>query len=347
MIELVRAINAALAQGRPVVAATIVTSEGSTPRTAGSKMLVFKDDAIAGTVGGGLAEGQVIAAGGEVLASGISRLMDFDMTGQADKGADLICGGRMRVFLERLNPDAATKTLFAALEDVLAKGGRGLVLTPLDTQGAQGASGSCLLLPEDALVGADPGEAVRKAARRQGRGIMAPVVLNHEGRGYFLEPAASPTPLVICGGGHVSRPTAQIAAMVGFRVTVLDDRAEFANPERFPFAAETAVIDPAEGWFTGRAIGPGAFLVIVTRGHAHDADALAEALRTPAAYIGMIGSLPKRDAIYDKMLAAGFTTADLDRVKSPIGLEIEAETPEEIAVSIVAEMIACRAGARP
>ncbi|MEA5087431.1 XdhC family aldehyde oxidoreductase maturation factor [Solidesulfovibrio sp.] len=343
MIELIRAVNAALAQGRPVVAATIVTSEGSTPRTAGSKMLVFEGDAIAGTVGGGLAEGQVIAAGGEVLASGTSRLIDFDMTGQADKGADLICGGRMRVFLERLNPDAATKTLFAALEDVLAKGGRGLVLTPLNTQGAPG---SCLLLPDGGIVGADPGEAVRKAARRQGRGIMAPVVLSHEGQGYFLEPAASPTPLVICGGGHVSRPTAQIAAMVGFRVTVLDDRAEFANPERFPFAAETAVIDPGRGWFTGRAIGTDAFLVIVTRGHAHDANALAEALRTPAAYIGMIGSLPKRDAIYDKMLAAGFTKADLDRVKSPIGLEIEAETPEEIAVSIVAEMIACRAGAR-
>ncbi|WP_029460537.1 XdhC family aldehyde oxidoreductase maturation factor [Solidesulfovibrio alcoholivorans] len=343
MIELIRAVNAALAQGRPVVAATIVTSEGSTPRTAGSKMLVFADDAIAGTVGGGLAEGQVIAAGAEVLASGTSRLIDFDMTGQADKGADLICGGRMRVFLERLNPDAATKTLFSALEDVLAKGGRALVLTPLNTQGAPG---SCLLLPDGGLVGADPGEAVRKAARSQGRGIMAPVVLSHEGHGYFLEPAASPTPLVICGGGHVSRPTAQIAAMVGFRVTVLDDRAEFANPERFPFAAETAVIDPARGWFTGRTIGPDAFLVIVTRGHAHDANALAEALRTPAAYIGMIGSLPKRDAIYDRMLAAGFTKADLDRVKSPIGLEIEAETPEEIAVSIVAEMIACRAGAR-
>ena len=350
MIELTRAVNAALAQGRPVVAATIVTSEGSTPRTAGSKMLVFADDAIAGTVGGGLAEGQVIAAGAEVLASGTSRLIDFDMTGQADKGADLICGGRMRVFLERLNPDAATKTLFSALEDVLAKGGRALVLTPLvtqDAQDAQGAPGSCLLLPDGGIVGADPGEAVRKAARSQGRGIMAPVVFTHEGKGYFLEPVVSPTPLLLCGGGHVSRPTAQIAAMVGFRVTVLDDRAEFANPERFPLAAETAVIDPARGWFTGRTIGPDAFLVIVTRGHAHDANALAEALHTPAAYIGMIGSLPKRDAIYDKMLAAGFTKADLDRVKSPIGLEIEAETPEEIAVSIVAEMIACRAGARP
>ncbi len=344
MIELIRAIHSTLSQGRPVVAATIVTSEGSTPRTAGSKMLVFAGDAIAGTVGGGLAEGQVIAAGRQVLDSGASRLMDFDMTGQAEKGADLICGGRMRVFLERLNPDAATTSLYAALEDILAKGGRALVLTPLD---GPGDPGSTLLPPGGGFAGADPGEAALAAARERGRRVTAPVVLDCAGRSFFLEPVASPTPLLICGGGHVSRPTAQIAAMVGFRVTVLDDRAEFAAPERFPFAAETAVIDPAAGWFAGRAIGPDAFLVIVTRGHAHDAEALAEALRTPAAYIGMIGSLPKRDAIYDKMLAAGFTKADLDRVKSPIGLEIEAETPEEIAVSIVAEMIACRAGARP
>jgi xanthine dehydrogenase accessory factor len=344
MIELIRAVRAALAEARPVVAATIVTSQGSTPRTAGSKMLVFTDDKIAGTVGGGLAEGQVMAAGKEVLQSGLSRLMDFDMTGQASQGADLICGGRMRVFLERLRPEPATAALFAALEDLLARGGRGLVLTPLDTRDG---GESCLLLADGGCVGADPGEDVKQAARSRGRGITAPVVLTHEGRRYFLEPAAAPTPLVICGGGHVSRPTAQIANMVGFRVTVLDDRPEFAGPERFPFAAETAVIDPAKGWFAGRELGPDAYVVIVTRGHAHDADALAEALRTPAAYIGMIGSLPKRDAIYDKMLAAGFTKDDLARVKSPIGLEIAAETPEEIAVSIVAEMIACRADARP
>lgn len=341
MIELINAINATLAEGRSVVAATIVTSEGSTPRTAGSKMLVFADDKIAGTVGGGLAEGQVIAAGAEVLKSGAARLMDFDMTGQAQAGADLICGGRMRVFLERLDPSPDTKTLFAALAGLLADGGRGLVITPL-----AGGAGGCLLTPDGRLVGPDPGEAVRQAARKEARGIMAPIVMEHDGQGYFLEPAISPTPLYLCGGGHVSRPTGQIASMVGFRVTVLDDRPEFANPARFPFAAETDVINPAVGWFAGRHLGPDAFVVIVTRGHAHDADALAEVLRSPAAYIGMIGSIPKRDTIYDKMLAAGFTMDDLARVKSPIGLEIEAETPEEIAVSIVAELIACRAAIR-
>ncbi len=344
MIALIRTINDTLAAGRSLAAVTIVTSQGSTPRTAGSKMLVFADATIAGTVGGGLAEGQAIAAARDVLAQGAPRLIDFDMTGQASQGADLICGGHMRVFLERLSPEPATVSLYAALADLLAKGGRGLVLTPLDDGHG---FGSCLLLPDGGFVGRDPGEAVRQAARERGRGLTAPVVLDAGGRGFFLEPAASPTPLYLCGGGHVSRPTAQIAAMTGFRVTVLDDRPEFANPERFPFAAETAVIDPKAGWFAGRALGADAFVVIVTRGHAHDADALAEALGTPAAYIGMIGSASKRDAIYDKMLAKGFTRDDLKRVKSPIGLPIEAETPEEIAVSIAAELIACRAALRP
>ena len=346
MIELIENINATLAGGRSVVAATIVTSEGSTPRTAGSKMLIFADDKIAGTVGGGLAEGQVMAAGAEVLKTGISRLMDFDMTGQASKGADLICGGRMRVFLERLDPEPATQALFATLGKALAKGERALVVTPLRAA-PDGDAGSCLLLPDGTVVGSDPGPEVLKAARESGRGIMAPVVMEAAGRRFFLEPAIAPSPLLLCGGGHVSRPTGQIAAMVGFRVTVLDDRPEFANPERFPFAAQTAVIDPAVGWLVGRSLGENDSIVIVTRGHAHDYDALAEALRTPAGYIGMIGSLPKRDAIYDKLLAAGFTRSDLARVKSPIGLEIAAETPEEIAVSIVAELIECRAARRP
>lgn len=340
MIELISRINDTLAQGRPVVAATIVTNEGSTPRTAGSKMLIFEDGSIAGTVGGGLSEGQVMAAAPALFASGRAKLVDFDMTGQADKGADLICGGKMRVFLERLDPDAATKALFAAVADLLNRGGRGILLTAL-TDAA--APARCLLLGDGRVVGPDPGPEVLTAAKRQSRGLLAPVVLTCGERRFYLEPTLAPDPLFICGGGHVSRPTAQLAAMVGFRVTVLDDRPEFANPERFPFAGETQVIDPAVGWLTGRSIGENAFVVIVTRGHAHDTEALAEALRTPAAYIGMIGSLPKRDKVYERLLAQGFTQEDLQRVHSPIGLEILAETPEEIAVSIVGELIECRA----
>jgi xanthine dehydrogenase accessory factor len=340
MIELIARINDVLAQGRPVVAATIVTNEGSTPRTAGSKMLIFEDGSIAGTVGGGLSEGQVMATGPEIYASHAAKLMDFDLTGQADKGADLICGGRMRVFLEYLAPDTATKELYATLAEILARGGKGLLLTALDTAGAPAR---CLLFPDGRCLGSDPGPAVLKEAKAYGRGITAPIVIEADGRRFYLEPALSPDPLIICGGGHVSRPTAQLATMVGFRVTILDDRPEFANAERFPFAAATGVVDPAKGWLVDQSVGENAFVVIVTRGHAHDKEALAEALRTPAAYIGMIGSIPKRDSVYARLLADGFTKDDLARVKSPIGTEILAETPEEIAVSIVGELIECRA----
>jgi len=340
MLELISRITDTLSEGRSVVAATIVTNEGSTPRTAGSKMLIFENGSIAGTVGGGLSEGLVMAAAPGIFASGQAKLMDFDMTGQADKGADLICGGKMRVFLERLDPDAATKKLYAALVDLLTRGGRGFVITALDTASTPDR---CLLLPSGTVIGPNPGEAVLTKAKSWGRGILAPIVITCDDRRYYLEPALAPDPLIICGGGHVSRPTGQLATTVGFQVTVLDDRPEFANPERFPFAAQTAVIKTDTGWLPGLAIGENAFIVIVTRGHAHDKEALAEALRTPACYIGMIGSIPKRDAVYARLLAEGFTKADLDRVHSPIGLEIYAETPEEIAVSIVGELIECRA----
>ena len=139
-------------------------------------------------------------------------------------------------------------------------------------------------------------------------------------------------------------PTALMAAMVDFRVIVLDDRPDFANAERFP-GVETRVLESFARCFAGIPSGPETFVVIVTRGHAHDADVLAQALRTQAGYIGMIGSRRKRDAVYERLRGQGFSETDLARVHCPIGLEIGAETPEEIAVSINAELVAHRAKA--
>jgi len=343
MNELIAAINACLARGESLAAATIVTNEGSTPRTAGSKMLVFADGSIAGTVGGGLGEGLVIAAAKETLAIGESRLMGIDMTGQAAAGADLICGGKMRVFIERIEADAANQELYAALAKSLAVGRSALVLTRVGGEAWGGAR--CLLTP-DGVAGICPEQTVLMAARAQGRGIVAPILLEADGSQWVLEPALALDPLYIFGGGHVSRPTCHMAALVGFAVTVFDDRPEFANAERFPDARETVVFADLPACFAGRSMEANASVVIVTRGHAQDKDVLALALKTGAGYIGMIGSLRKRDALYDKLLQEGFTKDDLARCHSPIGLEIAAETPEEIAVSIVAELIEARAGRR-
>ncbi|MDQ7835646.1 MAG: XdhC family protein [Humidesulfovibrio sp.] len=329
-----------LERGEALVQATILANEGSTPRSAGSRMLLAAGASggvriLAGSVGGGLVEARVVAAGAQALATGERQVVRFDLTGELAAGADMICGGRLQVFLERLAP--ADLPLFRHLERSLARGQRCLRLTPL----CEGSS--VLLAPGHDSLEAPLPEGLAQAARLAGRNIAAPVAFEHAGGPYVLEPWTAASPLLIFGAGHVSRPTARMAALVGFDVTVLDDRAEFANAERFP-QARPRVLDSYADCFAGLSSGPETFVVIVTRGHEHDAEVLAQALRTKARYIGMIGSRRKRDAVYARLRDQGFSEADLARVRCPIGLAIGAETPEEIAVSITAELIACRAG---
>jgi len=341
MDDVLRELIATLEQGRTAALAVILTQEGSAPRSAGSRMLLVDGGTggaaiAAGTVGGGLVEARVMAAGAEVLATGGRRVVAFDLSGELAAGADMICGGRLRVFLERAAP--GDLPLWRRLAETLGRGGRCLRLTPLD------GKGMTLLLP-DGICGDEPAPGLERAAREAGAAMAAAAPLEHAGRTYALEPFAAATPLFIFGAGHVSRPTARVAALCGFAVTVLDDRPEFASPERFPEARTRVLASFAEG-FAGLGVEAGAFVVIVTRGHVHDAAVLALALRTPAAYVGMIGSRRKRDAVYARLRGQGFDAAELARVHCPVGLGIGAETPEEIAVSIVAEMIQVRAAAR-
>ncbi|MFZ2041138.1 MAG: XdhC family protein [Desulfobacterales bacterium] len=149
--------------------------------------------------------------------------------------------------------------------------------------------------------------------------------------------------LLVFGAGHISTFVAALAKTVGFRVTVIDNRAEWADCRRFPQADAVYVLE-FEAAFETLGVSPSAYIVIVTRGHAFDQRVLEQALRTPAACIGMLGSAAKRDKIFTALTAQGFTDQDLGRVHAPIGLPIGAETPAEIAVSIVGELIRVRAG---
>jgi xanthine dehydrogenase accessory factor len=339
MDEVMRALLDLLEQGGTVVLATILTQEGSAPRSAGSRMLLVAGEPdrtaiAAGTVGGGLVEARVMAAGAEVLHGGGRRVVSFDLTGELAAGADMICGGRLRVLLERM--DAADLPLLRHLAEAVEDGGRCLRLVPLD-------EGPVALLLPEGVCGAMPAPMLERAARQAGEAAASTLAFDFAGRFYALDPYAAEPPLFIFGAGHVSRPTAQMAALCGFAVTVLDDRAEFASAERFPSARRVVTPSYAEAFGTLR-VGAGAYVVIVTRGHVHDAEVLAQALRTPARYIGMIGSRRKRDAIYARLRGEGATDADLARVRCPVGLPIGAETPEEIAVSIVAELIQARRG---
>jgi xanthine dehydrogenase accessory factor len=157
----------------------------------------------------------------------------------------------------------------------------------------------------------------------------------------FVEPLALTPTLFIFGGGHISLAIAKIAGMLGFKIAVLDDRAEFANRERFP-EAELVLAGDLEKAFSNLPIDRLSYIVIVTRSHKDDQKVLEQAIKTPARYIGMIGSKTKVKAIFKNLQEKGIEPKLLDNVHTPIGLEIYAETPEEIAVSILAEIIKIR-----
>ena len=157
----------------------------------------------------------------------------------------------------------------------------------------------------------------------------------------FIEPILTSPTIYIFGGGHISLPLARMGKLLGFKIAVIDDRAEFANPDRFPEADMTLPEDFAKT-FPKLKIDKSSYIVIVTRNHQYDDIVLEWAVGTPAKYIGMIGSKTKTKAVFSHLLTKGISKEQLDRVHAPIGLEIYAQTPEEIAVSILAEIVKAR-----
>lgn len=323
-----------LERGERIAVAVLATRDGSAPRGAGAKMLVGADGPIAGTIGGGSAEARAAAEAKLTLEDGKPRLFEVDMGGSALDGADLICGGRVGIFIHRPEPDHLG--VYRALRERMRDGLDSALLVPVREPGP----------PVLAVPGgeASPLVAAANAARPEGT-----LLFEHGGREYILEPSTARVRLVVAGGGHVSLALAELAAKVDFDVAILDDRAEFAAPARFPFLdpRRLIVVPEFRGCLEEKTLGfpvtSRTFVAILTRGHSFDRETLAQALRTPAGYVGMIGSRRKRGVIYDRLLEEGFARADLERVHSPIGLSIGAETPAEIAVSIAAELIASRA----
>jgi xanthine dehydrogenase accessory factor len=157
----------------------------------------------------------------------------------------------------------------------------------------------------------------------------------------YIEPIIPTSTLYIFGGGHISFFLSRISKILGFQVVVIDDRNEYANPERFPEADRT-IGDDYSRVFSQITVNKFSYIVIVTRGHAHDQIVLEWAITTDAKYIGMIGSRNKIKKVYNNLMAKGVLEAKLKQVHAPIGLDIKAETPEEIAVSIMAEIIQVR-----
>jgi xanthine dehydrogenase accessory factor len=335
-------------EGRPFVLATIVNREGSAPRTAGTRMIINPDGPTVGTIGGGLLEARVIQKAGEVLVSKRPQLVPFDMTHFEVSAMDMICGGRLEVLLEFIDPSSAAASVIKGWQEAQSTKKPIYYLTVIRMAGEEvGSIYHCLVENRRVICGDLPfNPTTVEGLLRETKNATSLQTLSSGASLILIDPVFPAETVFLFGAGHVAQPTARLAAFVGFRVWVLDDRPEFANRERFPGADEIRVVAHFESSLKGLAIDGSAYVVIVTRGHLNDKTVLMQALQTEATYIGMIGSRRKRDHIFNALLKQGFTEADLKRVRSPIGLDIGAETPEEIALSIVSELVQTRAQRR-
>lgn len=345
MVKLYQDILRLLEQGESFVLATILANYGSTPRTAGSKMLVRRDGSIIGTIGGGQVEAKVIELAPEIMQTKKALVREYNLNRDIAGQMDMICGGHLKVLLDYMSAeDANLREIYHALSKAVAARQKAVLISPVpDGEAAAAAGRLCLVVDGGRKVGTFFAQPEELAELLQAANSRYPQVVTVGGRSFLVEQISNNGTVYIFGAGHVSLQVARLAKTVDFVTVVLDDRAEFASKERFPFADRVEVLSAFDQELAELGVDEDSYVVIVTRGHAHDKTVLARALCSKACYIGMIGSKSKRDTIYKALINEGYDSNLIAQVHSPIGLSISAETPEEIAVSIVAELIKARA----
>lgn len=350
-------------QGRRAALCTVISSKGSLPMSGKAKMLVGEDGTMVGTVGGGCLEADVWAEAQRVLKKDISKIASFILTEQHAGESGLNCGGKVEIFIEPVVP-ARMEAVFEEIARIRAQGEKGAIATVISSRIPPAMKDNAkLVLRADGTVVGRLGEGgfIEEHVRQKAEDVMREdylTVLQFEvgedeaqrwglERGdtldVFVEPIVAIPTLYLFGGGHVSLQIAKIATMVGFKTVVLDDRPAFANKERFPMADATLVEDLTTV-FERLNIDDQSYIVAVTRGHQHDEPVIEQAIRTSARYVGMIGSKRKITRMWKKLIERGADRERLAQVHAPIGLEVGADTPEEIAVSVVAQMIQARRG---
>jgi xanthine dehydrogenase accessory factor len=346
-----------LERGQPFALATVVNVRGSTPREVGAKMIV-REDGQFGTIGGGCGEAEVFRKARVLLEEGgAARLAEVDLTGDFDQREIGTCGGIMDVFVDLWSPardlgvarqlaDAAGRSSPAALLTIVDPGSRAEVHAGarvfIDPKDDALGGGGPLDLPASALaeIVGRTADAIPALLEVDGAGALKPVTHLEASGGarLFVDPIVGAQRLIIVGAGHIAVPLSTLGAMLGFHVTVIDDRASFANRERFP-AADEIIVKPFKAAIESLALDGHCYLISVTRGHAFDEEAVRAALMQPCGFVGMIGSRRRVKATLERIGESGVPAARLDDVHAPLGVAIGGETPEEIAVSIIAEII--------
>jgi xanthine dehydrogenase accessory factor len=342
--------------GQPVAVATVVRVKGAVPREVGAKMIIHPQGRHVGTVGGGCGEAEVIRAALDVIRTGEPQMVRVDLTEEISMQSLGVCGGIMDVFVERWprhelsaagpamgdpllnkllesldeNHSVALVTIVSAtgaLRDAL--GQHALVWLDREPEGTLPLGDLERPMLQDAQVALDERRS-QLLARKNEEGDMVEV---------FVEVQKRPPTLLIVGAGHIAQPLTILGKLIGFDVAVLDDRGAFANRERFP-RADHVIVAPFRRALRDFPIDADTYIVLVTRGHQHDVESLLEVLDSPARYIGMIGSRRRIKAVFQLLEEEqGIPRQKFERVYAPIGLDIGAETPAEIAISIIAEII--------
>ena len=349
MKEVIQGAVDLVRDGQPCVLATVVRTKGSTPQKAGAMLLVRQDGTGAGTLGGGCVEGDIWFAAKEILRlGGGPEFKDYFLNEDVAARDGLVCGGTMYFYLEPVRE--ATEFLPLASEIVDAyEGGNPVSLATVVSvpQGASNLGAKLLLRMDGTVVGSlgspDLDSQAIEIAQRVADVGSAESLTTSDGTELFIEGFTTPPTLVMVGGGHVGKTTADLAHTMGYRVYVVDDRPEFANEDRFPYA-EQIVVSHYDEWSNHLILNVNSYVVVATRGHRFDDMALESALVTNARYIGLLGSRRKTLMIYQRLARQGTPVERLKQVHSPIGLDIGALTPEELAVSIMSEIIMVRRG---
>ncbi|MDP2337903.1 MAG: XdhC family protein [Bacteroidota bacterium] len=331
----------------PCVLATVLRTYGSTPQKAGSSAVIAKNQLLAGTVGGGMTELKVIQQTQKILESKLSGIFSFDLGGNLDKGRDSICGGGMSILL-----DAAPEIhlpVFIQLKNSLEERRQGVLMTWIDESNQEKIKISRFWLSEiNPQLPNNFGSKVEQVIAEMyehpndASNQLIPVIETITNGFVYLESIVSKPFLFIAGAGHIGRTLAHLGKFLDFEVTVWDDRPEYADKTQIP-DADFVLSGSVDSITEQIEIRNDSYLVIVTRGHKSDAEVLRKFIGSGAAYIGMIGSKAKVSQMKTAFLENGWaSTEQWDRIFTPIGLDIGAQTVEEIAVSIAAQLVKIR-----
>ncbi len=328
MKKIVSAIRKQLQIGNRVVLCSILESEGSAPRHAGAKMAVFSDGTSVGTVGGGAVEKLAIGYALELLQEGRSGTKEYLLHPNGKEDIGMVCGGNVLLGFQCLLPEWQNDLeAIRDLEGVLESACSAWLKTEFPEEGEARMT---LIRKED--IHSD-----------QQRLPQQPVLERSPGKLSLIEPVSKQYMVYIFGGGHVCEALVPALAAVGFPVTVYDERPEFAQKSRFPMAKQV-LLGSYDELLSKLQIRPEDYIVIMTPGHKADCSVLSQVLKTEATYIGCIGSEKKVAYVNGQLRALGYDDRDISRIHAPIGLPILAQTPEEIAVSITAQLIYHRHG---